>query len=178
MHVNSRKIATAGLLVALTVVFIYFGTMLETNTLFFIIAAAFCVGIAIREWGLGLGFAFLIASILLNIFLVPNKLYCITFGGMALYIWLVEFLWKKIADAPRMTHRKTKLWVGKYLIFNVLYVPAVLFMPQILFAKELTKWLLILFLLLGQVALVVFEIAYAYFQERIWGKMRVRLLGE
>lgn len=178
MHVNSRKIAIAGLLVALTVVFMHLGTMLETNTLFFIIAASFCVGIAIREWGLKLGFAFLVASILINILLDPNKLYCITFAGMALYIWLVEFLWKKISDAKRMAHRTMKLWLGKYLIFNALYVPVLLFMPQVLFTKEITKGFFILLLLLGQAALFVFEIAYAYFQERIWGKMRVRLLGE
>lgn len=178
MHVNSKKIATAGMLVALTVVFMYLGTMLETNTLFFIVAASFCVGIAIREWGQGFGFVFLVASILINILLLPNKIYCITFSGMALYIWLVEFLWKKLADAQTIHHRTIKLWLGKYFIFNVLYVPALLFMPQVLFTKEISKGLMVLLLFLGQAALFVFEMAYAYFQERIWGKMRVRLLGE
>ena len=178
MHVNSKKIATAGMLVALTVVFMYLGTMLETNTLFFIVAASFCVGIVIREWGQGFGFVFLVASILINILLLPNKIYCITFSGMALYIWLVEFLWKELADAQTIHHRTIKLWLGKYFIFNVLYVPALLFMPQVLFTKEISKGLMVLLLFLGQAALFVFEMAYAYFQERIWGKMRVRLLGE
>lgn len=178
MHVKAKHMATAGLLVAFTVVLIYLGTVLETNTLFFIIAAAFCVGIAIREWGLKLGAAFLFASVFANLLLAPNKFYCITFAGMGVYIWGSEFLWKKIADKEQMTHRTTKLWIGKYLIFNVLYVPVLFFMPSLLFTKEIAKGLSIILLLAGQIALFVFEVAYEYFQERIWGKMRLRLLGE
>ena len=62
MHVKAKKVATAGLLVAFTVVMIILSSLIETNTLFLIAAASFCVGIAIREWGVWFGFAFLIAS--------------------------------------------------------------------------------------------------------------------
>lgn len=176
MHVKAKHMATAGLLVAFTVVFINLGTVLEMNTLFFVIAASFCVGIAIREWGLKLGAAFLFASVLANILFAPNKFYCITYAGMGIYIWVSEFLWTKIADTEKMTKRTVKLWIGRYLIFNVLYIPVLFFTPQLLFTKEIAKGMLIVLLLAGQIALFVFEVAYEYFQERIWGKMRVRLL--
>lgn len=178
MHVKAKHIATAGLLVAVTVVLIHLGTVLEMNTLFFIIAAAFCVGIAIREWGLKLGAAFWVASVLVNVLFAPNKFYCITFAGMGLYIWFGEFLWKKIADKEKMEHRTAKLWIGKYLFFNVLYIPTLFLMPTLLFTKEITEGMSIILLLVGQIALFVFEVAYEYFQERIWGKMRVRFLSE
>lgn len=178
MHVKAKHIATAGLLVALTVVLINLGTVLEMNTLFFIVAASFCVGIAIREWGLKLGIAFLFASVFVNILLAPNKFYCFTFAGMGIYIWVAEFLWKKIADTEKMRNRVVKLWIGKYFIFNILYIPVLFFMPTLLFTQEIAERMLILFLLAGQIALFVFEVAYEYFQQHIWGKIRMRLLGE
>ena len=178
MHVKAKHMATAGLLVAFTVILIYLGTVLETNTLFFLIAAAFCVGLAVREWGLKLGASFLIASVFINFLLAPNKLYCITFAGMGAYIWASECLWKKIADRENLTHRTVILWIGKYLVFNLLYIPVLFLMPTLLFTKEIAKGMVIVLVFVGQIALFVFEVAYEYFQERIWGKIRVRFLGE
>ena len=63
MHVGAKKMATAGLLVAFSVVMMLLSSVIESSSLFFIAAASFCVGIAVREWGLRLGFAFLIASV-------------------------------------------------------------------------------------------------------------------
>lgn len=177
MHVKAKHMAIAGVLVAFTVILIHLGTVLEMNTLFFIAAAAFCNGIAIREWGFKMGATFLFASVFVNVLLAPNKFYCITFAGMGLYIWGRELLWKKIADTEKMAHRTAKLWFGKYLIFNALFIPVLLFMPTLLFTKEITKVMIIVFWAAGQIALLVFDVAYVYFQERIWGKMRIRLLG-
>lgn len=52
MHVNARKIALSGVLAAFAVVLIVLGSIFETSTLFLLAAAAFCVGIVVREWGL------------------------------------------------------------------------------------------------------------------------------
>ena len=60
MHVNAKKMATAGLLVAFTVIMLVLSSVVETSSLFFLAAASFCVGISIREWGLRYGFAFLL----------------------------------------------------------------------------------------------------------------------
>ena len=54
MHVNARKIALSGVLAAFAVVLIVLGSIFETSTLFLLAAAAFCVGIVVREWGGGL----------------------------------------------------------------------------------------------------------------------------
>ena len=46
MHLNTKKIAFAGVMLALTEVGIALGSVIETNTLFLLAAASFFVGIA------------------------------------------------------------------------------------------------------------------------------------
>ena len=48
MPVNGKKMAVSGLLMALSVVMIVLSGILDFNTLFFLAAAAFCVGIIVR----------------------------------------------------------------------------------------------------------------------------------
>ena len=52
MHVKAKQMAFGGLLLAVTVVCMALGSVIETNTLFLLAAAAFFVGIVIREFGL------------------------------------------------------------------------------------------------------------------------------
>ena len=58
MHVNAKKIAFLGLLLAVAMVLTLVGGYFDPSTLFFMAAAAFCTGIAVRECGLYPGFAF------------------------------------------------------------------------------------------------------------------------
>ena len=58
MHLNTKKIAFAGVMLALTEVGIALGSVIETNTLFLLAAASFFVGIVIQEFGLKAGQAF------------------------------------------------------------------------------------------------------------------------
>lgn len=176
MHVNAKKIALAGLLTAFSAMMLILSSMIETNSLFFICVASFCVGIAIREWGIRLGFAFLVASTGINVLVAPNKFYCITFAAMGMYLFLSEYLWEKIAANQNMKYRTLTLWIGKYVVFNLIYIPALLFFQELLFVKKVEGILLIVFFLIGQIALFVYDKAYAYFQSVIWGKFRVRLL--
>ena len=58
MHVKAKTMAFSGLLLALTVIFMVLGSVIETSTLFLLAAASFFVGIIIREFGLRIGAAF------------------------------------------------------------------------------------------------------------------------
>ena len=175
MHVGAKKIAAAGLLVAFSVIMLVLSSVIESSSLFFIAAGSFCVGIAIREWGATFGFGFLVSSTILNLFLAPNKIYCFTFGAMGLYLWLSEMLWEKIAAVEAMSHRTLKLWIGKYVIFNLIYAPILFFAPKLLFTGKMNGLAAIILFLLGQVVFPVYDVAYRYFQGRIWGALRVRL---
>lgn len=176
MHVRAKKIATAGLLVAFSVVMMFLSSAIETSSLFFIAAASFCVGIAVREWGLKMGGAFLVAGSGLNILVTPNKLYCFTLMGMSVYIWMSEWLFKWLAESKKIKNRMFILWVGKYVVFNVLYVPILFFAPQLLFAGKINGMSAIILLLLGQVVLYIYDMAYRSFQAQVWGRLRGKLL--
>lgn len=176
MHVRAKKMATAGLLVAFSVIMMLLSSMIETSSLFFIAAASFCVGVAIREWGIRIGFAFLCASVILNFLITPSKWYCFTLLGMGFYIWASEWLWHKIADAKVLNHRMTLLWLGKYIIFNLLYVPTLFCAPQLLFTAKINGLAAIILLLCGQAVLFIYDSAYRYFQSRIWGKVRGKFI--
>ena len=58
MHLNTKKIAFAGVMLALTEVGIALGSVIETNTPFLLAAASFFVGIVIQEFGLKSGAGF------------------------------------------------------------------------------------------------------------------------
>ena len=59
MHVKARMTAFSGLLLALSVVCMALGSVIETNTLFLLAAASYFVGIIIREFGMKAGSGFL-----------------------------------------------------------------------------------------------------------------------
>ena len=62
MHVKAKQMAFGGLILAVTVVCMALGSVIETNTLFLLAAAAFFVGIVIREFGLRTGGSLLSGS--------------------------------------------------------------------------------------------------------------------
>ena len=178
MHVGAGRVAFAGLLVAFSSILLILSSVIESNSLILIGSAAFCVGIAVREWGLKFGLGFLIASTFVGFIVAPNKFYCITFTAMGFYIWASEVLWEKIACKDGIRHREARLWIGKYLIFNAVYIPAIVIFPELLFVKPIKKVWIFLVFLLGQIGLFVYDKVYIYFQGMIWGKLRIRLINK
>ena len=63
MHVKAKKMAFGGLLLALTIVCMVLGSVIESNTLFLLAAASYFVGIIIRETGMRTGAAFYLSLI-------------------------------------------------------------------------------------------------------------------
>lgn len=177
MHVNGKKMAYAGLTLAITVVLIILSGVFEFNTLFLLGAASFGVGAVIREFGLRFGAAFYIASLILGFLLAPNKLYCVTYGAMALYILGIEFAHDRIGRFRGMSvgKRKGLFWALKYIVFNCLYVPVLVFFPKLLFAGKMSRAFLIGVFFAGQAVLFVYDRAYEYFQSVIWSRFHRQL---
>ena len=100
MHVKAKTMAFGGLLLALTVVCMALGSIIETSTLFLLAAASFFVGIVIREFGLRVGAAFYIAAVFLGFITAPNKFYVLTFAAMGFYIWAVEAVFRWLEKRP------------------------------------------------------------------------------
>ncbi len=178
MHVRTKQLAISGLLAAVSAVLMVLSSVIETNSLFLIAAASFGVGITIREWGIPSAWGYYIASSLLNLLVTPNKYYCVTYAMMGMYILLTEWLWEKIAESGYLlSYRMTLLWLGKYLVFNAMYIPAVLFLQDLLFSRRVQSLGIALVIVVGQVAVFIFDSAYRYFQSAIWGRIRIKIMG-
>ena len=175
MHITTKKMAFAGLTLALAVLAIVLSGVLEINTFFLLAAAAYLNGVVIRECGIRFGTAFYLAAILLGLLLAPNKLYCVTFGALGFYILAVEFLYPFLGKLQGHKKRRRIFWIIKYLVFNLMYLPILIFLPTLLFPAGIHGTFLLLLIAGGQIAVLVYDKAYEYFQIYVWGKFRKRL---
>lgn len=163
-----------GILLALSVLLQLAGGYLEISTLFFLMAAALCTGIACYEAGLRLGGAFLIASVLLSLFLLPNKFYCLTYGVLSLYIYLLELIRVK----TRLALHPVLLWSAKLLLFNGGFLaPALIFFRELLFSGDISwaPWVYALVVLAANGFLVLFDRLYRQLIPREWERLKARL---
>lgn len=172
MHINGKKMAFSGLILALAVVLIILAGVIQMNTLFLLAASAFTVGVIACEFGMKYAIAYWVAALILSFFVAPNKLHCITFSAMALYILFDEALWLWLQKHQQGKNKAVLLWVGKFIVFNIMYLPMLIFFPKLLFGGEISNWFLIIALIFGQVFVVLFDRAYDYFQRVIWVKYR------
>ena len=169
MHVKAKTMAFSGLLLALTVIFMVLGSVIETSTLFLLAAASFFVGIIIREFGLRIGAAFYAAGVILGFITAPNKFYVFTFAAMGLYRWIVRHV--------REEKSRTAFLLFKYGIFNLVYIPIVVIFREMLFAKAVSTPILVGVMIAGQIGILIYDKAYDYVQVRLWGKMRGRVMS-
>jgi len=173
--------AFLGLLAAVAVILVILAGIIESSTLFFLSAASFSLGVAIRETNLRMGFAFFVATSSLSFLLAPNKLYCVTFVVLGLYLLGSEIAFEYVARSTKLRKRNQVLWVLKFALFNSMYLPIVIFLPNLVFQtssaieKQVqTPMLTVLALVFGQVFLVVYDYAYHYFQKNIWKQRWLR----
>nr|WP_296264427.1 hypothetical protein [uncultured Merdimonas sp.] len=174
MHVRAKLMALGGLLLAMTVVFMMLGGIIESNTLFLLAAASYFVGIMIREAGFRMGAAFYLASVLLGILVVPNKFYVASYAAMGFYILAIEFIWLRMGKASERYQKKGLFWLWKYVVFNLIYLPVLFGFQELLFSRTLSVPFLIGAVAAGEIGLFVYDKAYEYVQRVLWSRMRGR----
>ena len=157
MHVKAKTMAFSGLLLALTVIFMVLGSVIETSTLFLLAAASFFVGIIIREFGLRIGAAFYAAGVILG--------------------FIREAAWRWIVRHVREEKSRTAFLLFKYGIFNLVYIPIVVIFREMLFAKAVSTPILVGVMIAGQIGILIYDKAYDYVQVRLWGKMLGRVMS-
>ena len=176
MHVKAKTMAFGGLLLALSVVCMALGSIIETSTLFLLAAASFFVGVVIREFGLRIGAAFYIAAVFLGFITAPNKIYVLTFAAMGFYIWGIEAVFRWLEKRPHARNRRMLFWIAKYVIFNIVYIPIVILFRDMLFAQVISAGIMAGVIVGGQIGLFIYDRAYDYVQVHLWGKIRGRVL--
>src|SRR5699024_10135428 len=157
MHIKAKTMAFGGLLLALTVVCMALGSVIETSTLFLLAAASFFVGIVIREFGLKAGAAFYIAAVLLGFITAPNKFYVLTFAAMGLYIWGIQAAFRYLEKHPAIRNRQAVFWISKYVIFNIIYLPIVFVFRDLLFTRSISGTIMAAVVIGGQAALFIYD---------------------
>lgn len=173
MHVKAKQVAFLGLLAAMACVLIIFASLIESNTLFLLAAAAYLVGIAIREFGILLGTGYFVACVLLGLLLSPNKLYVLTYIGLSLYIVIIEAIYLLLFHRDK--YQKILFIITKLIVFNILYIPVLIFFPQLLFSGGIGEKLVLILIVAGQLGWLIYDKAYEYFQTMVWGKFRNRV---
>ena len=176
MHVSTKKLTVSAMLLAIAVILLYLGNVVESSTVFFLALAAFCTGIIQREYGIKSGWVFWIANMLLGLIVIPQKLYMVTFAAFSLYILLTEMGWSCLCRRVDEKKRNRMFVILRLVIFNVMYLPLVFGMPKLFLGEALLlkagDLLYPLLLVGGQVFLVLFDRAYVYFQGVIWERIR------
>jgi hypothetical protein len=180
MFLNTKRLTISGALLAISVILIYLGNVIESSTLFLLAAASFGTGIVYREFGVRSAAVFLIANILLGFLLSPQKLYMLTFSVLALYILLTELLWERLGAMADGQKKRRLFLAAKYGIFNVMYLPVIFLFPRWILSPSLTDqiggFLYPALILGGQVSVYLFDWAYCHFQDQIWGRIRRHVL--
>ena len=126
----------------------------------------------IQEFGLKSGAGFLLAGILLGIFLSPNKLYVVSYAFMGFYILIIETIWHFSGRASGWIRSRNFFWLMKYLVFNVLYIPGLIYFWSMLSEKKAAKGIMLMSVVFGQFILFVFDKTYEYAMGKIWKENR------
>lgn len=162
---------------AVSMICMMLGSVIQTNTLFLLAAASYLIGIVLRECGGKTGVAFYVAAILLGVMLVPEKLYVGSYAAMGLYILLEDRFWVFLGKKEQLPNRKTWFFFGKWMIFNLIYLGALVGLRALVFGAGTTWMFRIGVWLAGQVLFFLYDRAYGYVQVQVWGKIRGRILG-
>lgn len=170
MHLKAKKIAFSGVMLAICVVCMILGSVIETNTLALLALASFSVGIIVCEYGIGLGVGYYAAAVVLGLLLAPNKFYCLTFAAMGFYILTDEIAWQILSKISSRT--KYIIWPVKWVIFNAMYLPIIWLLPDIIFSDRAGTKACVIASLLGQLLWLVYDRVYDYFQRAVWNKYR------
>lgn len=184
MHVSTKRLTLLAMMLAISVICVNLSAMIEMGTLFFLAAGSYLVGVAVLETNLAYGVAYYLASVLLSLILAPNKIYCLTYAAMGAYLLIIEAIQtslknrdlKKLAtlnhsDIPQKSRAK-QLWLCKFAVFNAIYIPTLIFAPKLIYSGELKPVMYLGIFLGGQVALVLYDLAYAEFIVKYWKRIR------
>lgn len=152
MLLKGREAAYLGLLLGLNQLFIILSSVIETNTLILMAAAALLVGLVVIEFGGRAGGVFYLASCILGFFLTFNKLEIITYICFFGLYSLVKHLVESKVFNPYLAYGIKIGFFNASLLTMYLLVTLFINLP-------LTWWMI----LGGQVLFLIYDYAFTVF---------------
>lgn len=180
LHLKTKEAAWGGMLMALAVILIVLSGVIETSSMFLLAAAAFLAGIFQRRFKTRAGVAFVAGTFLAGLILAPQKMYCFTFAGFAIYVLVAEYLrGRRISFVAGMFIKglcyhilliialvMVKYFIGFDLLFKEGWIEKLSEIPLLFVALAIAA---------AEILWIVFDRAYIYFQDR-YGDIFVRWL--
>lgn len=183
MHVRTRRVVRGGLFLALTVLAIRLGSVIEMNTLFLLVLASYFVGIMQEEYKEASALALLTGGVVLGLFLTPEPFYVLTYGCMGGYLLVTEGIRSHLGgkesagkihphpagsgEAPMgqavVGRNHLILWGVRYLCYEAMLAAAFIFFRQLIFPGLQTGWPVWLAVAAAQAGPVVYEAGYRAF---------------
>ena len=152
MLLKSKDVAYLGVLLGLNQLFIILSSVIETNTIILMAAAALLVGVVIVEFGGKAGVLFFVASCLLGFILTFNKVEIITYiCFFGLYSIVKYYIERKILNKY--------LSYGLKIAFFNFSLLLMYFLVRLFISFLLTWWMI----LAAQVLFIIYDYAFTIF---------------
>ncbi|MFI3171054.1 MAG: hypothetical protein R3Y58_01590 [Eubacteriales bacterium] len=166
MPVDTKRLVVTSVIVALSVVCLVLGNIIETNTLFLVSLASYFLGFIIRAFGSKIGMMGYVATAILGAILVPNKFYVGTYVGLGFYIVFVEILSKRFVRIAHRRQVELYFWAMKYFVFNTMFIPTLFLFSELLVGMKLERIGFVVIIVMGQIGLFIYDSAYEYFMRK------------
>lgn len=157
MHVKNVKLAAGGLFLALTVLAIRLGSVLETNTLFFLVLASYFTGVMYIEYKWKAALTLLLGGVVLGLLLTPDPFYVISYGCMGAYMIVTEIM----GGSGKI--KKTAVWIIRYVMYNIMLFAGLFFFKQLLLPGVKSTGLFAAVIIAAQAGPVIYEAGYRAF---------------
>lgn len=180
MHLRSRKIAYAGMMAAVTVLCMLAGSIFAVNTAFLLALASFLAGSVYQFAGAKTSAGFILACFCLGLIVTPQKLYCFTYLGFAVYIWTTETVFCRQQHWMRKGEKRVAIcgWVIRGVVYHLLLLTACTAYVLVFGTSTLLQntWihsllsvpaaLVCVLLICAEAAWQIFDRAYLFFQQK------------
>jgi hypothetical protein len=147
----NKKIAFAGMLLAVNVLLLFLINIIPNNTMFLMGLASLLVAVVVMEWGLKTGIAFYMGSALLGFLVMSNKVHWVVYVCTFAIYGIVKYLIEK--DRPIYLEYVLKLVFANIAVFTLYFIlRAIVYIPMNIFI-----------ILAFQVIFLVYDYAYTVF---------------
>ncbi|MDK2805473.1 MAG: hypothetical protein PWQ94_637 [Thermoanaerobacterium sp.] len=155
---NAKSLSLGGVIAALNMVILFIASVMPTSRLFFLVVSSFAISIMVIETGSIGGLVFYLATSILSLILIPNKLisvYYICFFGF--YGIIKSYIEKK-------RFRMYMELALKLIVFNIsLFVVYIIFSRIFMMKVFVTALPFIAIFILLQISFLVYDYVYTVF---------------